>query len=228
MITMDLILEEEIKQYMKEQDLRPGSRLPGERYLGEYFGVQRLTLRASLQRLKNEGILYVKKNSGYYAAEPRVHITLGPLDSRFDTRQTQSCCTQLLNVLETEFEAPLMSKFPFSDPAGYTVLGLQTQNFVPYGIIKSLVPAACIPVLTPLVLRNQSLFDIYRTHGQDIVMCQEHIGCHRASETESILLGISPDASMVSHSIYGYNNKEQCILIQKITYIQDRVEFGGW
>lgn len=228
MITMDLILEEQIKEYMKEQNLKPGSRLPGERYLGEYFGVQRLTLRTSLQRLKNEGILYVKKNSGYYVAEPRIRIRLGTLDSRFDTRQTQRCCTQLLNVLETEFDSSLMNKFPFSDPTGYTILGLQTQNFVPYGMIKSLVPAACVPTLSPLVLKNQSLYDIYHTHGQEIVMCQEQIGCHRASETESTLLGIPQDTFMASHSIYGYNDKDQCILIQKITYIQDRVEFGGW
>lgn len=228
MITMDLILEEQIKQYMKEQDLKPGSRLPGERYLGEYFGVQRLTLRASLQRLKNEGLLYVKKNSGYYVAEPRVRIRLGTLDSHFDTRQAQSRCTQLLNVFESEFDSSVMNRFPFSDPAGYTVLGLQTQNFVPYGMIKSLIPAACIPVLTPPVLRNQSLYELYRLHSQKIVLCQEHIGCHQASETESVLLGVPRNASMASHSIYGYNGTEQCILIQKITYIQDRVEFGGW
>lgn len=228
MITMDLILEEQIKQYMKEQGLKPGSRLPGERYLGEYFGVQRLTLRTSLQRLKNEGILYVKKNSGYFVAAPRVHIALGTLVSRFDTRQDQSCCTQFLNVFETEFETSVMNKFPFDDPAGYTVLGLQTHNFSPYGIIKCLVPAACSPALAPPVLRNQSLFDVYRMHGQAIALCQEHIGCHRATETEAVLLGVPREASMVSHSIYGYNDKEQCILIQKITYIQDRVEFGGW
>ena len=228
MMTMDLILEDQIKQYMKEENLKPGDRLPGERFLCDYFGIQRPTLRASLQRLKNEGVLSVRKNSGYYVAGARICIRLGSPASRFNTRQTESCCTQLLNVLETEFDSSVMNKFPYGDNSGYSVLGLQTGNFIPYGMITSLVPAAMIPGLTIPELRGRTLFDVYRSRGQEIVAGQERIGCHSAEAAEAALLGLETGESMVSHSVYGYNERGQCVLIQKISYIQDRVEFGGW
>ena len=228
MITMDLILEDQIKQYMKEEDLKPGDRLPGERFHCDYFSVQRPTLRTSLQRLKNEGILNVKKNSGYYMAGPRIPVTLGSPVSRFDTRQTESCCTQLLNVLETEFDSSVMNKFPFSDNNGYSVIGLQTRNFIPYGMITSLIPAAVIPGLTILELRGRTLFDVYRARGQEIAEGQERIGCRKATAAEAAILGVEAGENMVSHSVYGYNDRGQCVLIQKISYIQESIEFGGW
>lgn len=228
MITKDLILENQLKQYIKTQNLKPGDRLPGERMLSEYFEVQRLTLRSSLQRLKNEGILTVKKNSGYYIADKRIYIPLGHAVSHFNTRNTENKRTLLLNILETEFSSFAMNKFPFDDNTGYRVIGLQTKNQIPYGVITGLIPICCIPELNFSDLQEQDLFELYRRHNQEITHGQEQITSGRACEWESMLLGVLQDNPVVCHHIYSYNQKGQCVLIQKIVYIQEKVEFGGW
>ena len=228
MITKDLILEHQLKQYIQEQNLRPGDRLPSERDLSEHFGVQRLTLRSSLQRLKNEGILTVKKSSGYYIADKRIFISLGKDISHFDTRQFRSCRTLLLNILETEFDNSVMNKFPFSDNTGFRVIGLQTKEQSPYGIITSLIPSSCVESLDFQDLQDQTLFELYHRHHQDITHGQEHISSFKASETEHTLLGVPVHSPMVFHRVYGYNQNGQCVLIQNILYIQEKVEFGGW
>ncbi len=227
-MTLDLILENQLKQYLCDEQFLPQQRLPSERLLSQEFGVQRLTLRVALQRLKDQGILNVRKNSGYYLAEPRVPIVLGKPHSYFDSRSDQPCYTLPLNFFKTEFGSSIMHKFSVSDPTGYCIIGLQTQQQIPYGVITTLIPAHCIPSTDFHDYQEQNLFALYEQNQQKIVHTNEQISSCAATEVESFLLGVPPQTDLVYHHVYSHNAKGQCILIQKIVYLSDRVEFQGW
>lgn len=227
-MTLDLILENQLKQYLRNKHFQPQERLPSERLLSQELGVQRLTLRVALQRLKDQGILNVRKNSGYYLAEPRVPITLGKPNSYFDSRSDQPRCTLPLNFFKTEFDSSVMHKFSNSDPAGYCIIGLQTQQQIPYGLITTLIPAHCIPSTCFHDFLQQNLFTLYEQNQQKIVHSNEQISSCSATEVESFLLGVPPQTPLVYHHVYSHNAKGQCVLIQKIVYLSERVEFQGW
>lgn len=227
-MTHDLILENQLKQYLREQSFQPQDRLPSERFLSEKFGIQRLTLRTALQRLKNQGILNVRKNSGYYIADSKIVIELGKPKSHFDSRPEQMQRTLPLNLFKTEFDPSTQHKFPFSDSAGYCLIGLQTSQQIPYAVITSFIPASCIPVMTLAEIQQQELFTLYEQNNQKITHAKEQISSCMASEVESFLLGVPAGSPLVFHHVYGYNIKEQCVLIQKIVYISEKVEFRGW
>lgn len=227
-MTLDLILENQLKQYLCDKNFQPQERLPSERLLSQELGVQRLTLRVALQRLKDQGILNVRKNSGYYLAEPRVSITLGSPHSYFDSRSDQQRCTLPLNFFKTEFDSSLMHKFSISDAAGYCIIGLQTQQNIPYGVITTLIPAHCIPSTSFQDFLQQNLFALYEQNQQKIVHSNEQISNCSATEVESFLLGVAPQTPLVYHHVYSHNAKGQCVMIQKIVYLSERVEFQGW
>jgi len=60
-----------LRERILSGELAPGSRLPPERELAAAFGVNRLTLRNSLSRLADSGLLSVRQGSGYLVQDFR-------------------------------------------------------------------------------------------------------------------------------------------------------------
>ena len=54
---------ESLKKDLSNNLYKPGEKLPSEKVLSKRFGVNRHTIRRSLQLLKNEGILFSKRGS---------------------------------------------------------------------------------------------------------------------------------------------------------------------
>lgn len=59
---------EEIRRFVVEHRLDPGTRLPAERDLAVRFGVSRPVVRAAIQRLADLGVLETRRGSGSYVA----------------------------------------------------------------------------------------------------------------------------------------------------------------
>jgi len=55
---------EQLKEYILNQELRPGERLPSEGDLAETFGVSRGTIREALHMLEHDGVVNIKKGPG--------------------------------------------------------------------------------------------------------------------------------------------------------------------
>lgn len=59
---------DQIRQFVAEHRLDPGSRLPAERDLAVRFGASRPVVRAAIQRLADLGVLETRRGSGSYVA----------------------------------------------------------------------------------------------------------------------------------------------------------------
>jgi len=66
----------EIKQYIMDNQLRAGDKLPTERKLTELFGVSRSVVREALSYLENVGILYVRQGQGSFLQESNIENLL--------------------------------------------------------------------------------------------------------------------------------------------------------
>jgi GntR family phosphonate transport system transcriptional regulator len=67
----------EISEAISKGVYAPGQRLPTERVLAEKFGVNRHTVRRSLAKLCNQGVLRVTQGSGTYVQDCAVELLLG-------------------------------------------------------------------------------------------------------------------------------------------------------
>lgn len=61
-------IEEELKEYIRQEALEVGQKLPNEFELAEKFGASRSTVREAVKSLASEGILEVRRGAGTFVA----------------------------------------------------------------------------------------------------------------------------------------------------------------
>lgn len=71
------VAEEQIIEYIKENNLRPGDQLPHESELGEKFDVGRNILREGLSRLRMLGIVESRRRRGMCVTQPEAFRGFG-------------------------------------------------------------------------------------------------------------------------------------------------------
>ncbi|WP_077624751.1 GntR family transcriptional regulator [Sediminibacillus massiliensis] len=74
-------LEEEIKQLIKSEQLKPGELLPSEREYAEKYNISRMTVRQAINNLASDGLLIRQKGKGTFIAEKKFEQTLQGLTS---------------------------------------------------------------------------------------------------------------------------------------------------
>ncbi len=93
---------ENIKNYMKYQNLRQGDRLPPEREMAKKFGISRTIVRDAVNNLAGLGILDIKHRSGIFMASIDANTVATQLSSRLIfTRHLVTNLYQVRQILET-------------------------------------------------------------------------------------------------------------------------------
>lgn len=89
-------LGEILKQKLDEGRWESGTLFPSERELEEYFGVSRAVVRPALSLLERDGVIYRRRGSGTYVAEPKRVVPIrGLIRSLQEDRLSDSRITVL-------------------------------------------------------------------------------------------------------------------------------------
>ncbi|HEX7003693.1 MAG TPA: GntR family transcriptional regulator [Trueperaceae bacterium] len=65
-----------IAEQISAGELSPGTRIPAERKLAEEYAISRMTARAAVEHLAQQGLVERKDRSGTYVAQPKVRLDL--------------------------------------------------------------------------------------------------------------------------------------------------------
>lgn len=85
---------EELKRLISGGKLAPGERLPGERQLADMMGVSRVSVRAALQQLKTQGLVFAVQGGG-----TRIIASAEEMDSAL-THLVQADLSNLRDLME--------------------------------------------------------------------------------------------------------------------------------
>lgn len=78
-VSLNTIIQEKIKEYIRKNNLSPGDKLPTETELGKRIGVSRTAIREALRGLEAIGIIEVQHGSGRYIKDFDLSNLLGGL-----------------------------------------------------------------------------------------------------------------------------------------------------
>ncbi len=99
-------IEERLFQYIRNNHLQVGAKLPNEYELASHFGVSRGTVREAVKLLVSRGVLRVKHGSGTYVASLfPLHTNPLGLDAVEDRMQMALDLTDVRLMLEPEIAA---------------------------------------------------------------------------------------------------------------------------
>ena len=97
---------EQVIQYIQENRLRCGDRLPNEKELEASLGVSRSTIREAMRSLRSRGIVVIRQGSGTYVAES-MGVAADPLGLafRYDRNRTLADLLDIRFMIEPSIAA---------------------------------------------------------------------------------------------------------------------------
>ena len=207
---------EQIIQYIQDNQLKPGDKLPVETELEHRLNVSRSTIRAAMYSLRTSGIVYVRQGSGTYVAD-MVGVADDPLGLRFkyDHQKAIKELLELRSMLEPQIAAYCAKRASDDDKKAIVSLAQKVEeainggnDYIDYDIefhckIAESTGNSLLNILIPEITRGIKLFAA-ATKGH---ILQETIITHREL-ANAILAGDADGAYTAMAKHLKYNETE--------------------
>jgi len=173
-------------------ELRLGSRLPGERVLSERFGVSRMTLRAAMDILIQEGLIFRSARSGTFVVKP---ITSSGLSLKsFSNTMTErgfSVTSRVVSFKEIKADKNLAEilRINIHDTV-FKATRVRFGNDTPISIEELYLSKNLVPDLSKSVLTGSLYAFLKEKHDIVIKTAENRISAHIPNEAEMKLLQI--------------------------------------
>jgi len=173
-------------------ELRLGSRLPGERVLSERFGVSRMTLRAAMDTLIEEGLIFRSSRSGTFVVKPITSSVLS-LKSFSETMAERgfSVTSKVVSFKEIKADKNLAQTLRVENHSiVFKATRVRYGNDTPISIEELYISKDLFPDLGKSVLVG-SLYNFFKEKHNIVVRAAENrISAHMPNEVEMKLLQI--------------------------------------
>lgn len=214
---------------MEAGELVPGEKLPPERELSQMFGVNRMTLRRSLQRLELQGLLDRRQGAGTYVAAPKIERQADELVSfsRGMKKRGYLPGARLVHFERKIADAGIAREFGL--PSGAEVYFFQRVRFLneqPVMLEKFWIPVDRFPDLEHFDLINRFIFDILEVeYGLKVTRARLGLEAVVATDYEAELLDIRVGAPLMLERRLTFDEKDTPIEFGIDLYRGDRFRF---
>jgi GntR family transcriptional regulator len=177
--------------------LGPGAPAPSETELGKRHGVSRMTARAAVLILRQEGLLYVVRGRGVFVARRKLdlHGTPAPLGfTEMARRNGLTPTSRLLRFDRGTADSALAGRLGVA--AGDAVFFLERLRFADGAPMCHELTAIPVDVCPSLFRRNLAADSLYRIlvdeHGHVLTGYEEEVEAGAAGRTMARLFRIAP------------------------------------
>ncbi|MEW6232609.1 MAG: GntR family transcriptional regulator [Chloroflexota bacterium] len=139
--------EESLSHLLREENYRPGDKLPPEPVLAEQLGISRSTLREALRAFEESGLIVRRRGIGTFIGRPKPVIqsgleTLESLDS-LARKMGLECATVGLAIQSQPASPALAAKLGIPEASPVTVVErTKTANGQPVAYMYDVLPAS--------------------------------------------------------------------------------------
>lgn len=228
-IPLYIQIAERLIAQIESGGLSPGEQLPPERDLSEKFGVNRMTLRRSLQVLESQGLIVRKHGIGTFIAEPKIDRQM-QIVFRFTSGIQNRGLTPGAEIISVEqiLAAPVLAKdlgLPASSPV-YSILRLRSINQEPVMLESYKIPVQRFPGLDRYDLEKRSIYEIMEIEfGVPITRARQSFEPIIATEFEANLLKINIGEALMLEKRLSYDGNNLPVEYGNDRYRGDRFRF---
>ncbi len=198
-------LYQQIRRWLRDQiaagALKPHSRVPSERTLAATLCISRMTVRAALDEMIREGLLYRVPGKGTYVAPPRLEQPLHVLTSFTEDMVARGLRPGGRVLFQGVAVAPDHVVEPLGIAAGEKVIKLERLRLAdgePMSIETAFLRSDKCRFVLESNLDDQSLYRLLRDHGLQLSWAEQSVGARLPSPREAQLLGIQSTVPVIT------------------------------
>lgn len=209
-----------------ETSLKPHDALPSERELMSTYGVSRMTVRAAIAKLHDEGRIYNIHGSGTFVGSMASFTRTRRLTSFTEDMSDRGyvASSKVLAVARVNASADIAKALGIHDGAECSHLRrLRLADGNPMAIEDVYLPESFVP-LESLRL-DESLYVQLAALGLAVFRAEEDIRAINLNEADSALLEVSPASAALQVERVGSSKKGQLVEFARTIYRADRYNF---
>ncbi len=219
-----------LKEKVQMGDWAPGSQIPGEQDLCEFYGVSRTVVRQALRELELEGVINRRKGKGTFISLPKISEGLAQKLTGFYQDMVERGLKPVTKVLHQNINPAneKVAHFLNIKPGDKVIdiLRLRSINEEPIQLVTTYIPFEICPALASVDLTNRSLYEFLETEaGVFIAKGRRYIEAVLANESEAALLGIERGAPLVMLDSISFSENGQPIEYYHALHRGDRSRF---
>lgn len=228
-LTLDVLLSKDIEYMIETDKYAEGSKLPSERQLAEFYGVQRGTVRSALRILLDKGVIVCKQRSGHYVAPRRVEFNLDAYAStKAVIEQMGKSTSAKLLTFEKVYVTEKMSKKTGweEDSQVYRIMRLRYEGGAPMSLERSYIRCDLAPNISEEDVHNKSLYDALRKkHQIYMVRSEGKVTAVYANGLESELLNLKVAKPAMRYEALAYDRHDRLVEYFDDIILKDKVQF---
>jgi GntR family transcriptional regulator len=191
-----------IKEMIRADAWKPGTKIPGELELCDSYGVSRTVVRQALRELELEGLVSARKGKGTFVTEPKINEGLAQKLTGFYQDMVERGLKPTTEVLHHRVvRCPASIAEHLQIAPGSQVIDINRIRSVEGSaiqLVNSFVPYDLCPKLATVDLTNRSLYEYLETEcGLFIVRGRRLIEAVAANELEAKLLSVERGSPLV-------------------------------
>lgn len=207
--------------------LTPHDGLPSERELMATYGVSRMTVRAAIARLVDEGLVYNVQGAGTYVGSIDLFSKTPKLTSFTEDMASRGymASSRALAVSRIEADASVAARLGIAVGAECTYLRrLRLADNSPMAIEDVFVPRTVLEL--EHVQLDRSLYEQLARSGHEVFRAEQEIQAIKLSDEDSQLLEVPGGSAALRVQRVSSSRRGQLIEFARTIYRSDRYSFN--
>jgi len=217
----------EISKEIESGSLRPGDRLPSERWLCDELGVSRATVRRAIEELTADGFVE-GRGRGSFVTSDALAEPAGTLMSLSELGRSRGLEASA-RVLSADVRAATIDEAEtFAIAPGAELFELHRVRMLdglPISLDHNRVPLRLAPELTALDFTSASLYEALERGGNPPRRADYELEARAADVSEAELLGLAPDAPVLFATTVAVGAEGRVVDLGRTVYRADRYRF---